>query len=177
MRVLTALAFPCVMMWAACGGGPSKAPERDVAAVIDSLEAILFADDGSVDNSAAAMMLVRNYVRFYQRNPSDSVGIDMLFKAGEVSMGLGDGDLAVKYFIKVAEEHPGFHKAPEALFLAGFCEENLNADLHQAEYFYGQFIGKYPQHPLTADAEFSKANLGMSGEELIRLFESRQQED
>jgi len=163
------------MLWIACGGNPSASPERDVLGVIDSLETLLFADDGSMDNSDAAALLVRNYAKYYQQHPTDSLAIDMLFKAGEVSMGLGNGDVAVKYFMKVAEEHSTFHKAPEALFLAGFCEENLNADYHQAEYFYGQFIEKYPEHPLTGDAEFSKANLGMSGEELIHLFESRKQ--
>jgi hypothetical protein len=163
------------VLLASCGGDRAKAPvQRDTLAVIDSLEAVLFGDDGTLDNSDAAMMLVRHYARYYQEHGADSLGIDMLFKAGEVSMGLGEGKLAVKYFTTVAEGHPDFHKAPEALFLAAFCEENLNRDLQQADFFYSEFIERHPDHPLASDAAFSRENLGKSEEELIRMFEGAQ---
>jgi len=173
-RTSLPLVLLLALLAAACGSDRASAPaERDTLAVIDSLETILFGDDGTMDNSDAAMMLVRHYARYYQQNKTDSLAIDMLFKAGEVSMGLGDGRLAVKYFTTVAEEHVDFHKAPDALFLAGFCEENLNGDLQQAEFFYSDFIAKYPDHPLAVDAAFSRDNLGKSEEELIRMFEQQ----
>lgn len=173
LRTLLGLLFGGVLLLASCGkGGPSNGtdPER---ALIDSLEAILFADESGMDNRAAAQVLVKSYATYYQRHRDDSTAIDMLFKAGEVSMGLGDGRLAVKYFGMVAEQHPTFHKAPEALFLQAFCEETLNGDVQQAEFFYKEFIAKHPGHPLVRDAEFSLQNLGKSEEELIRMFESQ----
>lgn len=171
------IALPFLLLTLAlssCKEDRAAAPlQQDKLEVIDSLETILFADDGTLDNSDAAMMLVRHYSKYYQNCKQDSLGIDMLFKAGEVSMGLGEGRLAVKYFTTVAEQHPDFNKAPEALFLAAFCEENLNRDTQQADFFYAEFLNKHPDHPLAIDARFSRENLGKSEEELIKMFEQR----
>ncbi|MCB9205633.1 MAG: tetratricopeptide repeat protein, partial [Flavobacteriales bacterium] len=111
---------------------------------------------------------------FYQQaEPKDSLAIDMVFKAGEVSMGIGQGNLAVKYFRRVADEHADFPKSPEALFLCGFCEENLNRDTAQARFFYESFVKKFPKHKLAEDAQFSIQNMSMSDEELIRMFQEK----
>lgn len=165
------LLIPVAALLSACGGAGEGPAAKTPLEVIDSLETVLFADDGAMADREAAILLVRQYATYYRAHPADSLAIDMLFKAGEVSMGLGDGRMAVKYLSTVAEEHSAFHRAPEALFLSGFCEENINADLQQAEYFYTAFIERYPDHALTEDARFSIANLGMSDEDLIRLFE------
>ncbi|MBP9152882.1 MAG: tetratricopeptide repeat protein [Flavobacteriales bacterium] len=140
-------------------------------AQIDSLEAILFADSEADVDQNAGMKLVRSYAKFYQLSEKDSLAVDMLFKAGEVSMGIGQGNLAVKYFRTITEDHSTFHKAPEALFLSGFCEENLNKDTAQARYFYETFIKSFPNHKLAEDARFSIQNMGKSDEDLIRMFE------
>jgi hypothetical protein len=162
-----------ISLLSACGTDAVKDPALAEKAVIDSLEAVLFADESGMDNRAAAQLIVKSYASFYQKYPKDSAAVDMLFKAGEVSMGLGDGRLAVKYFGTVAEQHPTFSKAPEALFLQGFCEETLNGDMQQAEFFYKDFIAKYPDHVLVKDAQFSIQNLGLSEEELIKMFEAQ----
>ncbi len=138
---------------------------------IDSLEAVLFSDAEANVDQKAGMTLIRSYAKFYQLSEKDSLAIDMLFKAGEVSMGIGQGNLAVKYFSTITEDHAGFHKAPEALFLIGFCEENLNNDTAQARYFYEKFVADFPDHKLAEDAQFSIQNMGKSDEELIRMFE------
>ncbi|MCF8257545.1 MAG: tetratricopeptide repeat protein [Flavobacteriales bacterium] len=177
IRFLWVISVLVVLLLAACGGGEVKDSESAELAVIDSLETILFTDEGGMDNRAAAQLLVRSYATYYQHHKSDSTAIDMLFKAGEVSMGLGDGRLAVKYFGTVAEEHPEFRKAPEALFLQGFCEENLNGDMEQAKFFYSDFIAKHPGHVLVEDARFSIENLGKTDEELIKMFEQLKKEE
>ncbi len=140
-------------------------------AKIDSLEAILFADSEADVDQNAGMTLVRSYAKFYQLSDKDSLAVDMLFKAGEVSMGIGQGNLAVKYFRTITEDHSDFYKAPEALFLSGFSEENLNKDTAQARYFYETFIAGFPNHKLAEDAQFSIQNMGKSDEDLIRMFE------
>lgn len=145
--------------------------KEQVLAQIDSLETVLFADSEAKADLKAGMKLVRSYAKFYQLSEKDSLGIDMLFKAGEVSMGIGQSNLAVKYFRTINEDHPEFYKAPEALFLSGFCEENLNKDTAQARFFYESFVKQFPNHKLAEDARFSIQNMGKSDEELIRMFE------
>lgn len=164
-----------VLLLSACGPSEKTLTANDLALVkIDSLESILFSDSDEPADPKAGMMLVRQYAQFYQNNQSDSLGIDMLFKAGEVSMGIGQGNLAVKYFRTVFEDHPKFNRAPEALFLCGFCEENVNADTAQARFFYQKFVDDFPKHELAEDAKFSIQNMGMTNEDLIKMFQQNQ---
>jgi len=141
---------------------------------IEALETAYFETDSTKGNPKTGMDLVREYARFYKNNKSDSLAIAMLFKAGEVSMGIRQGNLAVKYFNIVANDHAGFAKSPEALFLCGFCSENLNEDTADARFYYESFVSKYPNHHLAKDAEFSVLNLGKSDDELIEMFEKNQ---
>lgn len=155
-----------------CTNSQRPSAETDeILAQIDSLEGILFSDSEEPIDPNSGMMLVRNYAKYYQDNKSDSSAVDMLFKAGEVSMGIGQGNLAVKYFSTISKDHKEFSKAPEALFLTGFCEENLNSDTSAARFYFEKFLETYPEHKLAKDAKFSLQNMKMSDEELIRMFE------
>jgi tetratricopeptide (TPR) repeat protein len=145
--------------------------KEQVLAKIDSLETIIFADSEAKADTKPGMKLIRFYAKFYQLSEKDSLAIDMLFKAGEVSMGIGQSNLAVKYFRTINEDHPDFYKAPEALFLSGFCEENLNKDTAQARFLYESFVEQFPKHKLADDARFSIQNMGKSDEDLIKMFE------
>lgn len=157
-----------------CSSNQKPASESDlVAARIDSLEAILFVESEEPADPQAGMELVRAYAKYYESNRFDSTAVDMLFKAGEVSMGIGQGNLAVKYFSTISKKHNDFYKAPEALFLTGFCEENLNEDTAAARFYYEKFISTYPDHRLSDDARFSIQNMTMTDEELIKMFEEK----
>lgn len=178
MRTLAATLL-AIGILSACSTKPVKQSETDlVKAKIDSLEAILFADSEKPADHAAGMSLVKSYAKFYRlAEPKDSLAADMLFKAGEVSMGIGQGNLAVKYFKIIVDDHKEFYKAPEALFLAGFCEENVNKDTADARRFYEFFINRYPDHKLAEDAKFSIQNMKMSDEDLIRMFEEKRKDE
>jgi TolA-binding protein len=160
-----------LLLVASCSTDTGKYDPKVQMAHIDSLENILFNGDGSLVDREAATHVIKVYAQYYQRHQPDPIAIDMLFKAGEVSMGIGDGRLAVKYFGTLSEKHPDFEKAPEAMFLMGFCEETLNGDLEQAKAFYENFIATHPKHVLAGDAKFSIENLGKSDDELIKMFE------
>jgi len=163
-----------LMVFAACNSNQKPASEADIPlAQIDSLEAALFAESEAPADANAGMKLIRSYAKYYQNHKSDSVAVDMLFKAGEVSMGIGQGNLAVKYFKTVGEDHKEYSKAAEALFLTGFCEETINRDTANARFYYEKFLEAYPDHKLAEDARFSIQNMSMSDEELIRMFEEK----
>lgn len=156
----------------ACKDAPvPQTPIAQTKATIDSLENVLFTDSDAPVNPTAGLQLVRAYAKYYQLSAKDSTAISMLFKAAEVSMGIGQGNLAIKYYRMVNEDHAQFHKAPEALFLAGFCAENLNNDTLQARWYYEKFMKQYPNHKLVEDAQFSIVNMGKSDAELIEMFQ------
>jgi hypothetical protein len=174
MRTL-AVTLLTIGILSACGTKPVQQSESDIVKTkIDSLEAILFAESEKPADKTAGMDLVKSYAKYYRiTDAKDSLAVDMLFKAGEVSMGIGQGNLAVKYFKMISDDHRDFYKAPEALFLAGFCEENVNKDTADARRFYELFVNRYPEHKLAEDAKFSIQNMKMSDEELIRMFEEK----
>lgn len=169
MRV-TAFYALALLILTSCGTQPISKRSSSLNK-IDSLETVFFDDSKEKSDQGTGMALVRAYAKFYQDNKEDSLAVDMLFKAGEVSMGILQGNLAVKYFDLIAEDHNNFYKAPEALFLAGFCSENINSDTTNARIYYERFIAQYPEHHLVEDAQFSIENMGMSDNELIELFE------
>lgn len=171
------LIIPALAILIACT--PKKAPTEaeQALAKIDSLETLLFAPSEAKADPQAGMQLVKEYAKYYQHaEPKDSVAIDMLFKAGEVSMGIGQGNLAVKYFKTISKDHAAFYKSPEALFLCGFCEENLNRDTADARFYYEKFIEQHPEHVLAEDARFSIQNMKMTDEQLIEMFEQKLKE-
>lgn len=171
MRLATVYFFAAITI-TACNSIKKPASEAELlVARIDSLEAVVFEESEAPADRQAGMELVRAYAKFYQSNKSDSTSVDMLFKAGEVSMGIGQGNLAVKYFSTIFKDHKDFPKAPESLFLTGFCEENLNNDTASARFYYEKFLNTYPNHKLAKDAKFSIQNLTMSDEDLIKMFE------
>ena len=157
-----------------CGPAGNSVSERAASLHrIDSLEAAYFETKATMGNPKTGMGLVREYARFYQADGRDSLATDMLFKAGEVSMGIGQGHLAVKYFKLISGDHPEFEEAAEALFLCGFCSENLNADTAEARFYYEAFLKQFPEHHLVKDAQFSLLNMGRSDAELIEMFEEK----
>ena len=156
----------------ACNNQGNTGSENEVSA-LDSLEALVFATQEAKTDSKTAMNLVREYAKYYKAHQPDSLAIDRLFKAGEISMGIGQGNLAVKYFRTISDDHSEFYKVAEARFLLGFCSENLVNDTAQARFFYNKFIEAHPEHHLAKDAEYSIQNLGLSDEDLIKMFEEK----
>lgn len=170
----TFILFSCIAFLglSACKEAALPLTEKEqIAAKIDSLEMVLFADSEAKVDPKTGLQLIRSYAKYYQLSEKDSLAVDMLFKAAEVSMSIGQGNLAVKYFRTVNEEHSNFYKAPEALFLTGFCEENINKDTAQARWFYEKFVADFPNHKLAEDAQFSIQNMGKSDEDLIKMFQ------
>lgn len=172
MRTYLILLLAAATILSACNQG-TNSDDSNSSSKIDSLEALVFENQGAKSNPKTAMNLVREYSKYYQTNQPDSLAVDRLFKAAELSMGIGQGNLAVKYFRTVSDDHKDFYKVPEAMFLLGFCSENLVKDTAQARFFYNKFIEAHPEHHLAQDAKFSIQNMGMSDEELIKMFEEK----
>jgi len=117
--------------------------------------------------------LVEAYVQFADQFQDDTLCPVYLFKAADVAMNLEMSEQAIQYFEKVNEKYPEFEKAPECLFLVAFIYENKLHDMQNAEKFYKDFLDQYPEHVLASDARAALKYLGMSPEELVRLFQEQ----
>lgn len=119
--------------------------------------------------------LIDAYVDYAKEYTEDTAAAEFLFKAGDIAMNMGMGSQAILYYDKVMVLFPDFEKVPESMFLKAFIYENQLGDLQQAEKFYKLFIEKYPVHVLAKDAKASLMYLGKSPEELIKIFQEKNQ--
>jgi outer membrane protein assembly factor BamD (BamD/ComL family) len=169
LKKLFILLFIGNVLFVACN---PAGKEKDLQ-TIASLEKRLFGDSLHPPKPAVIDSLLAEYGGFAQTYPKDSLAPILLFKAGELCVSTNQGQKALGYFDQVYRLFPENEKASYALFMKGFIYDGPLQDTAKARQFYNEFIQKYPQHPLSADALFSIRNLGKTDEELIREFEAK----
>jgi tetratricopeptide (TPR) repeat protein len=98
--------------------------------------------------------------------------VDIMLKAAGLAKTIQQPQKAIELYQKVVDRHPQHKKAPTALFMIGFVQENDLNQLDQAKATYESFLAKYPNDPdFTDDAQNALKLLGKSPEEIIREFE------
>lgn len=147
--------------------------QQKLEQAINSKEKELYGDSTMTVDFSKAKDMIALYSDFVKKYPEDPKSEDYLFKAGEVSMGAMQGNVAIKYFEKYYEKYPQADKAPYSLFMQGFIYETQLKNIEKAKESYEKFINDFPAHKLAEDAKYSIANLGKSEEELIREFEAK----
>mgnify|MGYP003287474175 CR=1 FL=1 len=126
-------------------------------------------------NKEVCAELVETYQLYAEQNPDEAKSPDYLFIALDISVNLNADDSQKTIAIAdiLIDKYPDYLLTPMAMFLKGFVYENKLGDLQNAEMTYRQFIEKYPDNPMVEDVKSTLENLGLSPEELIRKFESK----
>jgi tetratricopeptide (TPR) repeat protein len=102
---------------------------------------------------------------------------DVLLKAAGLAKTIGNPQKAIALYTRVAEGMSQHKKAPTALFMIGFVQENDLNDLVKARATYEAFLQRYPNDPDFADdAQNALKMLGKTPEEIIREFEKQSQD-
>jgi len=100
--------------------------------------------------------------------------VDVLLKAAGLAKTVENPQKAIEIYTKIATGLPQHKKAPTALFMIGFVQENDLADLEKAKATYESFLQKYPNDPDFADdAQNALKLLGKSPDEIIKEFEKQ----
>ncbi len=145
--------------------------ERDkIADQISELEQELRADSLAIINEGKARELIGMYSGFADTYRDDTLSAEYLFRAGEISSGIGDYFQAIQFY-KQCSEKVYYSKRSVAFFLMGFIYENYLDDTGNAKRIYETFLQKFPGDKLEKDVRFSLEHLGKSPEELIKQFE------
>ena len=138
---------------------------------INAKEKVLFENKEGHINTSAARETIVLYRYFAEKFPDDSLAVEYLFKAGDVSSGISSFDNALEYFKIITEKYPNSNRAAYSLFLQGYINENSKQDTATARKFYTQFLEKYPTNEMAESARFSLSNMGKSPEEIVRGFQ------
>ena len=124
-------------------------------------------------NKPLAEQMVREYRDFAIAHSKDSLAPHYLFKAADLSVGLGKYDRAIGYLESVTTEYPDYQRNVEMWLFKGFIyEQHMNQHAKAVE-AYEALIDRFPNHRLAKDARASIENLTLSEEELIRRFQEK----
>ena len=139
---------------------------------VKKAEAALFNEDQTT-NADAVPNSITTFSKYAEENPEAADAPEYLFKAIEISINTKqDAQQSIDLVNRLMTNYPEFDKAPVALFmLATFVYDEQQHDLDKARAAYQQIVDQYPDSPFARDAEISISQLGMTPEELIRMFE------
>lgn len=153
-----------------------QTPKEKLTEKIKANESILYADSMKTLNDSLALSTLELYSSFANQFPEDTNSVELLFKAADLALGIKKAPLALESLDLLIQRYPESAKASSALFMQAFIHETAIQDKEGAKALFSQFMEKYPNHPLygSALASFEQLNEGISDEELIRRFESKQ---
>jgi TolA-binding protein len=175
MNSLNVLLLTAVVVFASCSGSVPKeqklTPEGQ-REVIKEMEAEIV---GSNDISNPlkqniAKNLVLQYQNYINSNKSDSAASTYLVKAADLSVGLGNYEVAIKYLDKFIASYPTSERLPEILLFKGFIYETHINNYANAVKAYEALRDRFPNHRLAQQAKASIDNLTLSEEELLEKF-------
>ena len=169
-----------IIGWYGCNSSGQTKHQADKSKLEDTIKTLQSElaqqEDVTKDVTSAKTLVVRSQL-FAEKYPQDSMAAVYLFRAADVSRGLGDYRLAIKLWGEVNEKFTAFKRAPDALFLQGFTYDRDLEDTGQAKLHYRKFLEKYPGHPLVKDVTLMLQYLEQekSPEELIEEFKDKNQ--
>ena len=154
-----------VSAFASCKSAKEKLSDK-----IKQGEKEMLNDSSQTVNRKKAQEMINLYSEYAGKYKEDTVAAEYLFRAGDISNGIGQYREAIGFY-KQCSEINTYSKQPVAFFLQGFIYETQLNDMQNAKRIYEEFLQKYPNHKLAQDVNFSLANLGKSPEELVKMFE------
>ena len=103
---------------------------------------------------------------------------EALFNAiSEAAVTSQDPQRSIKMVDQLLTTYPDYENNPVALFmLASFVYDEQLHDLDKARETYQRVIDEYPDCPFANDAAIAITQLGMTPEELVKMFEEQGQE-
>lgn len=157
-----------------CSPKSETSIEKERIAIAKLEKTLKEVKDVNKDKETAAT-LVQKSLDYVENHPKDTLSPEVLFKAADVSRGLGNYKEAIRLWTKVYTEYESYEKAADALFLKGFTYDKDLNDKAQAKQYLTLFMRKYPKHPLTKDVQlllnYNQDN--KSDLELIREFKKK----
>ncbi len=155
----------CILL-AACTNTKQQLKDK-----IDSKEKLLYENKNGRINTKLAREVIIHYRYYAEKFPDDSLSVEYLFKAGDVSVGIAAYDNAFEYFKIISEKYPKSNRAAYSLFLQGYISENNLEDTLNARKYYNEFLEKYPNIEMAESARFSIFNLGKSAEDVMKQID------
>ena len=165
-KILIFLSF--IAIFTAC----KDAKKEAAITAIKASELSLTKDLTKIDPKAAND-LIKQYDDFIAAYPKDTLAASMMFKAADMSRGIGAFGKAIKYWGDVGEFFPNSRRVADAMFLQAFTFENDLGDKDQAVRYYKKFLEKYPTNEFAKDAKKAIDQIDIPMEQLVKKFDEQ----
>jgi len=138
-------------------------------------ETRLFNDSTKMLDPGIAIATLNGYEKFIQSFPDDTASPGYLFKAADLAHGMKRSNDAVRLYKEFIVKYPQHTKAAASYFLMAFVYDNDMNKKDSAKIFYKEFLEKFPNHQLapSAKASLDQIEMGLTDEELVKMFEAR----
>ncbi len=176
MKIKAVIIVLSVWLLGACSSN-NTSKENSKEQLIESIqqkEKTVFNDQTNTYDHAVALQLIKDYEKYIELYPKDSISPEYLFMSGKLCKSISMYGEAVRKLQALSVQYPTFKSNPSALFMSAMILESNMQDTIKAKETYELFIKRYPQHELTDDAVFLLNNLGKSDEELMEIIKAKQ---
>lgn len=170
-KTIFVMAVTMMIAMVGCHNQNGKTSEKDVK----KAEEALFNSDMTT-NPEAVSGTIATFSKYADDNSEAADAPEYLFKAVEISINTKqEPQQSIDLVNRLVTNYPEFDKDPVALFmLASFVYDEQMRDLDKAREVYQRLIDNYPDSPFAADAAIAITQLGMTPEELVKMFEAQQ---
>jgi TolA-binding protein len=153
-----------------------KSEKKKLTEQIDKNEKTMYTDTTKMLNHNLALSEIDLYKEYAEKYPEDTMSATYLFRAADLAHGMRKNREAMDLYSLFISKYPSHQKAAASLFLIAFVYDNDMNMKDSAKVKYHQFLEKYPQHSLapSAKAALDQIEMGLSDEELVKMFEARQ---
>jgi TolA-binding protein len=164
------LLFSVLLIFFAC-----QSEKEKLAKEITSNEEKLFNDSTKMLDPKVANDELVAYEKYIAAYPEDTASPGYLFKAADLAHGMRKSRDAVQMYKEFISKYPSHPKAAASEFLLAFVYDNDLKQKDSAKIFYKSFLEKNPNHQLapSAKASLDQIEMGLSDEELVKMFEAR----
>lgn len=152
-----------------------KSEKQELMEQILSNEQKLFNDSTKMLDPEVALEELAAYQKFASSFPDDTASPGFLFKAADLAHGMKKSRDAVRMYREFISKYPDHSKVATSRFLLAFVYDNELQQKDSAKIFYREFLEKYPDHQLapSAKASLDQIEMGLTDEELVKMFEAR----
>lgn len=165
--LLLAIAVVCMLS----GCKHEKTEQEKLYDEITAKESELYKDKTEAIDKDKAIEMVRLYAEYADKYATDTLAPEYLFRAAEISENANQPNNAITYLTRIEESYKDYRNYPVCIFKKAYIYENLLKNQEKAREYYEKFIAAYPDHELAEAANSSLMFVGMSDEDLIKVFE------
>lgn len=170
MKVIYYILLISLFCLAACNNNskPEESEQDKLLTDIQTQEGKLYKE--TEPDKDLAHDMIGKYVHYANKYPEDSLSAEFLFKASEIAMNFEQPHNAINYLTRIENNYKNYNKYAVCIFLKAYIYDYYINNTAKAKEYYEIFINNYPNHYLVEDAKASLSVIGLTDEQIIKLF-------